>query len=177
MYWPIGAPRVYALSKHAAAATSPVVSHDGIDSEHDDTNGQATRSTGQDTQDTSPGLSDNDGDSAHKQDEAGEADNIILAVKISRGGTIFATISRSTLTIWQTKPTVALAAVVRSAQSIEAYGHSQALLMRPDGLIIVVQTALGYLITYTLATDPQALVYQIQLPPSSRHARNSSVEG
>ncbi|KAI7553115.1 hypothetical protein KC331_g1450 [Hortaea werneckii] len=176
MYWPIGAPRVYALSKHAAATTTPVVSHDGSDSEHENTNDQAARGTAPDTPHTSSWVSDEDGGSAHEHDEAEAADSI-LAVKISRGGTIFATISLSTLTIWQTKPTVALAAVVRSAQSIEAYGPSQALLMRPDGLIIVVQTALGYLITYTLATDPHALVYQTQLPPSSRHTRNSSVEG
>ncbi|RMX87942.1 hypothetical protein D0869_01991 [Hortaea werneckii] len=176
MYWPIGAPRVYALSKHAAATTTPVVSHDGSNSEHDNTNDQAARGTAPDTHHTSSGVSNEDGGSAHEHDEAGAADSI-LAVKISRGGTIFATISRSALTIWQTKPTVALAAVVRSAQSIQAYGPSQALLMRPDGLIIVVQTALGYLITYTLATDPHALVYQTQLLPSSRHTRNSSIEG
>ncbi|KAF2770835.1 hypothetical protein EJ03DRAFT_326169 [Teratosphaeria nubilosa] len=60
---------------------------------------------------------------------------------------------------------------------MKAYGPSTALLMRPDGFIIVVQTALGYLITYTLATDQQALVYQTQLAASARHTRKDSVDG
>ncbi|KAK5137402.1 hypothetical protein LTR08_008980 [Meristemomyces frigidus] len=181
MYWPIGAPKIYALSKHATSGTNVVHSDDGIE-QHGDARG-GTREPGEDTH-----VRDNGTDSVGTERQNGDGgsnpgqdaqllDKHILAAKVSRSGSIFVTITRSTVTVWQTKPTVALAAVVRSAQSIQTYGPSTALLMRPDGAIVVVQTTLGYLITYTLATDPQASVYQPQLPSSARHTRNDSSDG
>jgi len=50
--------------------------------------------------------------------------------------------------------------VVRSQKSLETYGANVSLLVRPDSAIFVVQTTLGYLITYTLATDPDSRVYK-----------------
>jgi len=189
MYWPIGAPKVYALSKQATTRVDGLQTHDGLNTiwnsaaEANDPNHSEQTSRAQRTEDINEsepavtgrgalGRESNDG-----QDGGIASENEILAAKVSRGGNIFATITRSSLTVWQTKPTVALAAVVRSPQSLRAYGPSAELLMRPDGFIIVVQTTLGFFITYTLATDPQALVYQTQLPPSARHTRNTSVDG
>ena len=177
MYWPIGTPKVYALSKQAQQ-TRITRTEDGLENEQEGVRQTSSRSEPVDGPAAGQATHEevHEGTESLGQHAGGTKDNI-LAAKVSRGGSIFATITSSTLTIWQTKPTVALAAVVRSQQSIEAYGPSEALLMRPDGLIIVVQTSLGYLITYTLSTDPQALVYQTQLPPSARHTRNPSVEG
>lgn len=104
-------------------------------------------------------------------------DGRILAAKVSRGGSIFVTLTRSRLTVWQTKPVVALASVIRSAQSLKSYGPSTALLLRPDALVIVVQTSQGYLITYSLSTDPSTKVYATQLPSSTRHIRRGSEDG
>ncbi|KAI0530410.1 DUF1339 domain protein [Xylaria digitata] len=84
----------------------------------------------------------------------------IVALKVSRTGHLFAVITASTLTIWQTKPTVVLAVVVRSDPSMRAYGPSIDLLIRPDSAIFVLQTSFDYLITYSLATDPEARVYK-----------------
>ncbi|KAI0421234.1 DUF1339 domain protein [Xylaria grammica] len=84
----------------------------------------------------------------------------IVALKVSRTGHLFAAITASTLTIWQTKPTVVLAIVVRSDPSMRAYGPNIDLLIRPDSAIFVLQTSLDYLITYSLATDPEAKVYK-----------------
>ena len=61
------------------------------------------------------------------------------------------------------KPTAVVAAVLRSSTSIETYGQNVALLLRPDSAIFVVQTALGFLITYSLATDNDARVYKNQI--------------
>ncbi|KAJ8123595.1 hypothetical protein O1611_g9550 [Lasiodiplodia mahajangana] len=58
------------------------------------------------------------------------------------------------------QPTVILAIVVRSESSMRAYGPSVDLLIRPDSAIFVLQTSLDYLITYSLATDPDAKVYK-----------------
>lgn len=50
--------------------------------------------------------------------------------------------------------------VVRSAASLKSYGVNVGLLLRPDSAIFVVQTSAGYLITYSLATDPESRVYK-----------------
>ncbi|KAK4238235.1 RIC1-domain-containing protein [Achaetomium macrosporum] len=84
----------------------------------------------------------------------------ILALRVARGGHIFAVITETSMTLWQTKPTVVLAVVVRSAKSLQTYGTNTNLLFRPDAAILVVHTSLGYLITYSVATDPEARVYR-----------------
>ncbi|RYP64283.1 hypothetical protein DL771_008842 [Monosporascus sp. 5C6A] len=84
----------------------------------------------------------------------------VLALRVSRTGHIFAVITPTTMSIWQTKPTVVQAVVVRSKASIKSYGTNVALLIRPDSVIFVLQTSLGYLITYSLATDTESRVYK-----------------
>lgn len=53
-----------------------------------------------------------------------------------------------------------LAVVVRSEASIKSYGTNINLLLRPDCAILVIHTSLGYLITYTVATDAKSQVYK-----------------
>lgn len=73
------------------------------------------------------------------------------------------------------QPTAILAVVVRSSTSLTTYGPNVALLVRPDSAIFVVQTTLGYLITYSLASDPDARVYRPHFPEnSSLHTRRHS---
>ncbi|KAF2276048.1 RIC1-domain-containing protein [Westerdykella ornata] len=112
---------------------------------------------------------------AAENDISGE----IIAIRLTRSGHMFATVTRTTLTIWQTKPTVVLACVLRSDRSLKTYGPNVNVLLRPDSQIFVLQTSLGFLITYSLATDPTSRVYKTQLantgPGHSR--RHSSVAG
>ncbi|KAK4212819.1 RIC1-domain-containing protein [Rhypophila decipiens] len=84
----------------------------------------------------------------------------ILALRVSRTGHVFAVITSTSITIWQTKPTVVLAVVLRSETSIKSYGTNTGLLLRPDAAIFVVHTSQGYLITYSIATDPDSRVYR-----------------
>ena len=84
----------------------------------------------------------------------------ILALQAARSGHIFAIITASSINLWQTKPTVLLAVVVRSEASIKSYGTNINLLLRPDCAILVIHTSLGYLITYTVATDAKSQVYK-----------------
>ena len=51
---------------------------------------------------------------------------------------------------------------MRSASSLESYGENVDLLLRPDSAIIVVYTRRGYLITYSLASDPSSQIYKPQ---------------
>ncbi|KAL2019248.1 hypothetical protein VTK56DRAFT_9975 [Thermocarpiscus australiensis] len=84
----------------------------------------------------------------------------IVALRVARSGHLFAVITATSMTVWQTKPTVVLAVVVRSEASLESYGTNINLLLRPDSAIFVVHTSLGYLITYSLATDAESRVYR-----------------
>lgn len=88
----------------------------------------------------------------------------IIALRVSRTGQLFAVITATSITLWQTKPTVILALVVRSESSLEIYGENVDLLLRPDSAILVVQTSKGYLITYSIATDGESRVYKPQFP-------------
>ena len=180
MYWPIGAPKVYALSKRSNSVSQAQVTNDGAEESAEGSEPSSSSGIGQSAssqQTESDSQESGAGQNGQSRDAAAEMlarENEILAARISRGGSIFATITRSTLTIWQTKPFVALASVVRSPQSMTAYGPNTALLLRLDALVIVVQTAAGYLITYSLATDPNARVYATQLANSNRHMRSDS---
>ena len=183
MYWPIGTPKVYALSKHSSSTAPTQVSEDGVEesaegSDPSSSSGIGQSASSQQDENTSQesGSSSQDGKGRDGAADILARENEILSARVSRGGSVFATITRCTLTIWQTKPFVALASVVRSQQSMSAYGPNTALLLRPDALVIVVQTAAGYLITYSLATDPNARVYATQLASSHRHMRNESVD-
>ena len=61
--------------------------------------------------------------------------------------------------------------VARSASSLETYGANVALLMHPDSTILVVQTLNGYLLTYTIASDPNTRVYQQHFDHSTQARR------
>lgn len=69
--------------------------------------------------------------------------------------------------------------VVRSQKSLITYGLNVSLLVRPDSAIFVVQTTHGYLITYTLATDPDARVFKPRFSNhiSSQTRRQSNFSG
>ncbi|KAI5209726.1 hypothetical protein AUEXF2481DRAFT_66408 [Aureobasidium subglaciale EXF-2481] len=179
MYWPIGAPKTYAASKHVTRSTNlPTPDHDDADKlavtplspdagqltplvlEHDQTPFEPLVAA-------SPAV--DDASSAEEQD--------IVDIKTSRAGNIFTTITASSLSVWQTKPTALLATVARSDHSLETYGPNTSLLLRPDALIVIVQTQKGFLITYSLAIDPAARVYQTSIITSSgSHVRRSSNE-
>jgi RAB6A-GEF complex partner protein 1 len=49
---------------------------------------------------------------------------------------------------------------VRSTSSLRSYGTNVDILLRPDSAIFVVHTSLGFLITYSLATDAESRVYK-----------------
>jgi hypothetical protein len=182
MYWPIGPPKAYALSKRKPVPL-PLPSNDGLDGSRDEVDDPSAAEHGEGVNGSLVTHKKREDYTRYGQSDTGRStaeraqEEEISAVKISRGGSVFATITRSQLTVWQTKPAVALASVVRSPQSMEAYGPSTALLLRPDGLIIVVQTSLGYLITYSLSTDPNARVYTTQLVTTAKHSRPGSGDG
>jgi RAB6A-GEF complex partner protein 1 len=129
MYWPIGAPRVYAASKLELSVSPTHANEDEcaapvlIPVEKSKSNGpseygevgqplkedgseddpERKSKTGSKRQGAKQALSE-DYDTGLESEEGPGGE--ILGLRISRGGQIFATITRSTLTIWQTKVTL-----------------------------------------------------------------------
>ncbi|KAH6895191.1 RIC1-domain-containing protein [Thelonectria olida] len=185
MYWPIGTPRIYATSSSRAPACRLIVTQDGLSSPSD-SNLTASpalpsaRGLGVDDVDLHPPptpltpatpmvrpVEHDEDDSAyfHQDPNDSEKDGLpvkepVLALKSSRSGNVFVVITETTITVWQTKPTVVLVVVVRSESSLEQYGKNVDLLLRPDSAILVVRTNQGYLITYSLATDADSRTYK-----------------
>nr|OQO22803.1 hypothetical protein B0A51_10324 [Rachicladosporium sp. CCFEE 5018] len=179
MYWPIGSPKAYFLSKDASNA--PVTpSEDGGSSTQASDQRSPTlwpvESTKQPS-DHGPALS-GDGPiltNGHSTADDTARGDKILAVNSSRSGSLFFAITASSLTAWQTRPPVALATIVRSPHSLKTYGSSCGLTLRPDGLIAIVQTQLGYLITYSLSYDANTRVYHTQ-SANAQFIRNGSAD-
>ncbi|KAK1688166.1 RIC1-domain-containing protein [Colletotrichum godetiae] len=189
MYWPIGTPRIFATSSRSGPAFNLVVSHDGLPNPFDnrptDDASESPSANAQQQQSPHDALElatpmtpltpaiqpvyDQDQDPETVRPSPRLNVNIplkdpVLALRISRPGHLFASITSTSMTIWQAKPTVILAVVVRSESSLSTYGENVDLLMRPDSAIIVVRTTLGYLITYSLAMDSEAQVYKPYFP-------------
>ncbi|KAI5301884.1 hypothetical protein KEM56_001255, partial [Ascosphaera pollenicola] len=91
------------------------------------------------------------------------AEEPIIGLSISRHGRLFATMTLASIVIWQTRPTAVVAAVKRSERSLSNYGPNVSLHLSPDSTILVIQTILGYLITYSIATDGMSRIYRQRL--------------
>ncbi|KAL9636628.1 MAG: hypothetical protein Q9164_002707 [Protoblastenia rupestris] len=138
MYWPLGAPRIYAASRRKRKP--PDASNDEKEAPEDGQNGEN-----------------------------------ILGLRVGRNGHLFTTITETTLTIWQASPVVVLASITRSVQSMKSYGSNVEVLLRPDSTIAVVQTSSGFLVTYSITTDPNARVYQ-QIHENGQSRRQSNAD-
>lgn len=129
MYWPIGAPRIYAASKHELLPKHSTTSDDGLGEKPQTQEEASSAKNGTATQDqdgdSEIGSDDRpNGNSQHssqsgadsqsrakkvksngetKQGTADDAGGEIVGLKVTRSGHMFATITRSTLTVWQTK--------------------------------------------------------------------------
>ncbi|KAL8804205.1 MAG: hypothetical protein Q9200_005918 [Gallowayella weberi] len=93
----------------------------------------------------------------------------IVSMRTSRNGHLIATITGTTMTIWQASPIAVLASTSRSLSSTSDYGTNVAVFIRPDACIVVVQTSNGFLITYSLIVDPNNRVYQAIREGGNQH--------
>lgn len=112
-YWPISSPSVFAATKHTAVERTQV-SHDGIGEKHPEETptplAQQSNARAEQEKVSQEGNGEDDIDGV-KQTKQGVAEPLaedeihgdIIAVRVTRSGHLFATLTRSTLTIWQTK--------------------------------------------------------------------------
>lgn len=112
-YWPISSPSVFAATKTTDLARTPV-SHDGTNRPSQDVQDDAseTDSTADTDDSTSTGEIDRvkEGTAEKEGDIQGSEqlaeDDVhgeIIAIRVTRSGQLFATLTQTTLTIWQTK--------------------------------------------------------------------------
>ncbi|KAE9989065.1 hypothetical protein EG327_003119 [Venturia inaequalis] len=203
MYWPIAAPRIYAATKQRRedeqqrasddgtatptqqkksvekkASRNSTLAKDETDDEQAALNGSQEEEPAQQKSNVAAGKEAVEGSRTYSDEEEKDCGGEIVGIAVARTGHMFITVTKSTLTVWQMKPTVVVASVLRSPQSLAEYGPNTYVLLRPDSTIIVVQTAKGFLITYSLATDNNATIYRTSYPEtSSGHARHKSFSG
>lgn len=130
MYWPIGTPRIYATSSSRAPACRLVVSHDGLSSPLDSSlaaspafpSGQprgidddllppptpVTPSSPKTPRIESVEHDDDGSTDSRPESRGSDVDDLplkdpVLAMRISRSGNLFAVITATSITVWQTK--------------------------------------------------------------------------
>lgn len=116
MYWPIGTPRIYATSSNRASGSRLFVSHDGVsgpdeaepESVKEDYGADATPPATPATPATPAIQSVEFGDgptesSSQNDDQTIPLKDPVLALRVSRSGNLFAVITATSITLWQTK--------------------------------------------------------------------------
>lgn len=100
-YWPISSPSVFAATKHTNPERTHV-SHDGVKRKQQSQVEDETPTQGK------SGVEEKNGTRLQQQSASGQSaeDDIygkMIAIRVTRSGQMFATLTHSTLTIWQTK--------------------------------------------------------------------------
>lgn len=160
MYWPTGVPHVYAYKRRKLSNRS---NDQGNLSLPED--GSATRT--EDANGTSEKVVSQTVDSSERTNGSH-----LIALETSRSDSLFATLTATDLDVWFTRPNVILSSVHRSESSVKTYGENFDLYFRPDASILVVRTANGYLLTYSVDFEPNERVYQ-QYSEQSQARRQS----
>jgi RAB6A-GEF complex partner protein 1 len=146
MYWPCGVPRIYAYDGPEDPGTTG-----GSEGDEEPIQKRA----GEDDETKPP-----EGQPEKNAKAAILSSKEIIGFEIAAADHLFASITLSALFIWHIRPIVVLAIAARSLSSLQKYGVNEAVLLRPDSAIAVVQTSGGYLLTYSIELEPNARVYQ-----------------
>jgi hypothetical protein len=79
----------------------------------------------------------------------------------SRNGHLWAAISADTLSIWNSRPTQVIAALVRTSHSLHEYGDNIKVQWTEDGMGLVIETDQSYLLLYTIvfASDRASSIF------------------
>jgi RAB6A-GEF complex partner protein 1 len=128
MYWPIGAPRVYAAAPTSESLGRSILwddgsswdrapntlngdvssSNDAIKEDESSDNGRvvgtpSVNGIGHTASSKDVNLHESVKTALESQDKPTDSDTTVLELRVARSGKLFATITRSTLTVWQVK--------------------------------------------------------------------------
>ena len=151
MYWPCGVPRIFAYSSPEKTGTTK---HENIGDGMNDGKIESSQE-----------VAPNGAIEASSKPQSEEEELYRREIKdllVARNDQIFVTLTTCSLTVWQCRPLVVLAVVNRSMSSLSTYGVNVKVCLRPDSAILVVQTAHGYLMTYSIESSPNNRVYRQQ---------------
>ncbi|KAI0670204.1 RIC1-domain-containing protein [Trametes maxima] len=99
----------------------------------------------------------------------------VLALAPSPRKTLFATVTKSGLSLWRVRPSAVLAHLSRTATSLQEHGENLALQWSPDGQRIVVQTTGSHLVLVTVEYNAEEIPYQT--PPLPTNAARNFLPG
>ncbi|KAI0651550.1 RIC1-domain-containing protein [Trametes meyenii] len=99
----------------------------------------------------------------------------VLALAPSPRKTLFATVTKSGLSLWRVRPSAVLAHLSRTATSLQEHGENLALQWSPDGQRIVVQTTGSHLVLVTVEYNAEEVPYQT--PPLPANAARNFLPG
>ncbi|EPQ26600.1 uncharacterized protein PFL1_05921 [Pseudozyma flocculosa PF-1] len=89
---------------------------------------------------------------------------------------MWATLNAHTISIWQTRPSQVVAALTRTARSLEEYGSNTRIEWRPDGRALLVETDKSFLLLYSLVyLYPSSAIYSY-VPPSGSGTKSKTGE-
>ncbi|PWN53330.1 RIC1-domain-containing protein [Violaceomyces palustris] len=95
--------------------------------------------------------------------ERQQASDEIFQISRSRSGLLWASLSGHTLTVWSTRPSQSLAAIVRTQRSLEEYGFNSKVEWRPDGRALMIEASIS-----STSTDKSfILLYDLVYFPGS----------
>ncbi|KAI8995415.1 RIC1-domain-containing protein [Trametes punicea] len=100
---------------------------------------------------------------------------LVLALAPSPRKTLFATVTKSGLSLWRVRPSAVLAHLSRTATSLEEHGENINLHWSPDGQRIVIPTTESYLVLVTVEYNAEEVPYQS--PPLAANAARHFLPG
>ncbi|KAI9066722.1 RIC1-domain-containing protein [Trametes sanguinea] len=100
---------------------------------------------------------------------------LVLALAPSPRKTLFATITKSGLSLWRVRPSAVLAHLSRTGTSVQEHGENVSLQWSPDGQRIVIQTTESYLVLITVEYNAEEVPYQT--PPLATNATRHFLPG
>ncbi|KAI0823049.1 RIC1-domain-containing protein [Trametes gibbosa] len=100
---------------------------------------------------------------------------LVLALAPSPRKTLFASVTKSGLSLWRVRPSAVLAHLSRTETSLKEHGENLHLHWSPDGQRIVVQTTLSYLVLVSVEYNAEEVPYQT--PPLATNAARHFLPG
>ncbi|QSL66326.1 hypothetical protein MERGE_000704 [Pneumocystis wakefieldiae] len=84
----------------------------------------------------------------------------ILALKKFHNGTHFIVLTSRRIYVWQTRPTVVISCITRTAISLTLYGENRDLFIMNDSEFAIIKTSLGFLVIYTIHHNLDQKLYK-----------------
>ncbi|CCJ29437.1 unnamed protein product [Pneumocystis jirovecii] len=104
-------------------------------------------------------------------------DERVLALKRLCNGTHFIVLTSRRIYIWQSRPTVVVSCVTRTAISLTLYGENRDIFVKQDSQLAAVKTSLGFLFIYSICNNTGQKLYKFHYPHSKSSIQDNDQGG